>query len=313
MRQARTTVTVQRARELSGPPDSAVAEACGLQVLKRRTLRRSALSAVERLTLSSTTGQVTEYILKTTRPELSHERRVYRLLKGFKLCPARLVGDGITREGNPWFMMTPVDEVREIEETDVDAIEDSLRLLAEVHRHFIGTRDRAGVPQWDIAWIMSQWPDTWEVLTRLGSALDLTGLDRSTLQAYGERLHQLRESSRNFPITLVHGDFDPGNLVAARDGIGVLDWGLSHLNTPLIDLAHMVERFPNETRARLSRVYLDTVCLDVSMSEIDAVRTGGLIHRAFFVWWHTMMIDRGWASAEDLIEVVQSRIAEVVA
>ena len=296
-----------------GPSDAEIEDLVGSRVVRRQVHRSASLSTIEIVGLASDGGAETEAILKTTRPALSHEPVVYRLLEGYPASPVHLIGTGVTLAGDPWLLLTRIREVRDIEPDEATA-ELALSALAEVHRGYYGeTEELSDIPRWDIDWIASQSSSTCEILDSLIRSSKLPTLSRSTLGVYKEQLAVLRESTANLERTVVHGDFDPGNLIATEHGIGAIDWGLSHINTPLIDLAHMVERFAPEVRKRLAGAYLEGLPLEPRMSAGEAIRLGGLIHRAFFIWWHTTVIEKEWAAAKNYVEVLQTRIAEVAA
>lgn len=53
------------------------------------------------------------------------------------------------------------------------------------------------------------------------------------------------------PMSLVHGDFHPGNLRGDDDHLFLLDWGDCGVGHPLFDVPAMVERLDREARAAL--------------------------------------------------------------
>ena len=78
-----------------------------------------------------------------------------------------------------------------------------------------------------------------------------------------------------------------------------------------MDLAHMVERFDETTRTQLCTRYLELLGADVPMSEEAAIAMGGLVHRAFFVWWHTRVIEEGWGSLAEYGDLIVRRMQQV--
>lgn len=77
---------------------------------------------------------------------------------------------------------------------------------------------------------------------RLDHATDVTGRDPTTLRAVADWLR--RNLPSESPLTLIHGDFKPGNLLFAgtqRPEINaVLDWETAALGDPLTDLGYVL-------------------------------------------------------------------------
>lgn len=294
------------------PTDVEVAEATGYEVETRALLRSSPLSTVERVALRRHGGLPLQAVIKTTRPILAHEARVNSLLDGFSIVAAALLGDARTLHGDPWMLLT---EARgaDVDDDDWPTALLALEGLAEVHLRYLGhSNELEGVPRWDPTWLAAEADRTCETLRRIG-ADDGLPLTDEMLGAYRGRLELTAEALRPIGVTLVHGDFDPGNLVCmSGNRVAALDWGLSHVSTPLVDLAHMVERFCEATRSRLSARYLGALGIETGVSEEAAVAAGGLAHRAFFIWWHTRVMEEGWGAPAEHGELIVQRVQSVV-
>lgn len=293
------------------PTDADVAEATGYEVESRAHLRSSPLSTVERAVLRKADSSRLRVIIKATRSALAHETRVYSLIQGFPICAADLLGSGETRHGDPWMLLSEVSGFG-VDEGDGCSAGLALEGLAEVHSRYLGQPgELAGVPRWDPSWLASEAEGTCDALSRLGvdGGLPVAG---DLLAAYRDAIESAAEAVRPIGVTLVHGDFDPGNLVRlSGDRVAALDWGLAHCSTPLVDLAHLVERFAEPARSRLSARYLELLGADVALSEDAAVAMGGLAHRAFFVWWHMRVIEEGWGPLPDYGDLIVRRVQQV--
>ena len=92
--------------------------------------------------------------------------------------------------------------------------------------------------------------------------------------------------------------------------MAALDWGLSHINTPLVDLAHMVERFSESDRHGIVAAYLDAVDLEFDTPE-GAVELGLLAHQCFFVWWHSFIVARGWVQPDPYAQSIADRVVRI--
>ena len=291
------------------PTDDEVATATGYK-LQSRTLHRSAhLSTVEKGDIELKDASRRGVFIKTTRPTLAHEIKVYALLTRFDLPTADLLGTGRTLYGDPWMMLSAIGG-NPVTVEDETAIALALDQLAEIHSHYLDQPDELrDIPQWSPAHLAKQADHTCEVLSRYSAT---NPPSQSLLAEYSQRLAAIAEMLQPLGTTLVHGDFDPGNLLCrANHSVAVLDWGLSHRSSPLIDLAHMVERFDEPKRASFCDDYLQRLGIDIPVA--TAVALGGLAHRAFFIWWHTTVIENGWAPATAYRDLIAQRMRYVVA
>ena len=299
--------------ELEPPTDAEVEQATHLALMHRTCHRSSPLSTVEKAVAGREDGSLVKVILKTMRSLLSHESVVYDLLDGFAIRAAELLGRGRTHRGVPWILLTDVGD-DDISDTDESAILTALEHLAEVHRHYMGEPARLqDVPRWGTPWLVSQVDWLCDTLPRY-AAYGGSGLTDDLLAEYRQRLIEIDEVTKPFAVTLVHGDFDPGNLIRLPGGgVAALDWGLSHVNTPWVGMAHMVERFEDPVRSRLVDRYLEVGVESPNISGDTAATLGGLVHRAFFVWWHTRVIESGWTSPESYLDAISERVRYIVA
>ena len=70
------------------------------------------------------------------------------------------------------------------------------------------------------------------------------------------RLQQLTASG--LPETLVHGDFHPGNWIAAGDDLVLMDWGDSFVGHPMIDTSAFIEHIADaDLKARVRTTWVD--------------------------------------------------------
>ena len=296
------------------PSDREVEEVISCRVTSRSAYRSTQLSTVETIDLTYDDGSRVPAFIKTTRPILSHEPTIYRLLESCDVNAAKFIGSGRTSSDDPWMVVSAVSDSTEVS-IEESSIRQALGNLATVHsRYHASHEELSSVPRWDVEWLASEAPKTCDTLLRHSAPDYHERLSEDHLAVYRERLCELANCSGQLGSTLVHGDFDPGNLAIQSNGaITVLDWGLSHQSTPLIDLAHMVERFDSPARARLAAHYLASLTFDIALGEQEAVRLGGIIHRAFFIWWHTTVIGEGWATMSDYGDVIAERVRHVVA
>lgn len=136
----------------------------------------------------------------------AYEVRVMRAVAavpGLRAVPPLIDED--TAPDACWFVI-PFYDGRELTwEDEVPSL--VVESLARLHAHF-------GSHAGELDWLVRS-AGQWETLFRVLAAL---------------------------PVTLVHGDMHPGNVMLAMDGrVGLLDWGNARLAPPMLDLANLVD------------------------------------------------------------------------
>ncbi len=272
----------------AGPdlPTTAELEAgIGRQVLKRVPIRDNGLSVTERIFFSG--GEPGSAVLKTTVADLRAEADAHRKVSGLVINAARLFANSGDSDP-PWLLIEDLGEASPNDEPTVEQIGDTLETLAQMHAisaEWSGFEDRSlqallepEIRLNDLAFraIQSGGPATSE--TAVDALATGMALAARTLQ--------------DVPLRMVHGDLDPGNLFFTRGHWRAFDWGLAHLNVPLVDVAHMVMRFDEQIRSRLTRRYLGAISkagldLKVSGSISSLIEAANVAHMAFFIWWHS--------------------------
>lgn len=291
--------------ELSAPTDEQLESEAGFAVATRATIHRGHLSLVERLRVRRS-GTDTTAVLKTVCPALSHERHVHAAVQDYAICaPVLLAAHDANDDHDAWLLLSDVDEVP-FDDLTPDQAAEALVELAAVHRAYLGVPNLAGVPRRDPSWLAEHAEETAERLLHLRRWQGLQ-VDEELVHGYPCRLRVLAEQ-HGLQLALVHGDFDPGNLVLLPSGkFAALDWGLGHLNTPLVDFAHMAERFSTTEQSRLASDFADAAGLSGRTSK-QLLEIGLLAHRAFFVWWHSLITSEGWAPLEGFQQAITQRV-----
>ncbi len=296
--------------ELTPPSNAQIQD--GRQVISRTLIRKTDLSIVERVHFQQAGVAAFHAILKTTCPALHHECHAYALVGGFKICAASLIACGKkTDSTDAWLLLTDVGEGSDITSSTA-TIGQALEDLAHMHRHYLGQIDTlAGIPRRDPKWMSSSAGEITDSIRTLSHKHNLD-LSETTLLSFQQQIEELSKQFQVDHLTLVHGDFDPGNLHILPTGeVSALDWGLCHINTPLADLAHMVERFNQRDQIKLVERYLCSLGIDQEINPKDAVGWGSLAHRTFFVWWHSFIIANGWSRAENYLSAITSRVKSI--
>jgi hypothetical protein len=295
--------------KLTPPADQQIESVTGLAIIDRTTIQLGHLSWVERLRVhQSDTGNT--LVLKTVCRALAHERHVHAAVQDYSICaPKLLAADDASADHDAWILLSDVEKVT-FDELRADEATQALVALAAVHQACLGRPDVTDIPRRDLSWLAEHSHETAEHLTFL---IQRQGLDlgMASIPVYCEQLKMLAERHGAQELTVVHGDFDPGNVVCLSSGqFASLDWGLGHLNTPLVDFAHMAERFTRVEQDQIGAAFANAVGLPQRIDDL-MLETGLIAHRAFFIWWHAMIVAEGWAPIDDFQHAIAQRVGFV--
>jgi Ser/Thr protein kinase RdoA (MazF antagonist) len=141
-------------------------------------------------------------------------------------------------------------------DTGVESWGEGLRLLARLHRTWVG---RDG----DLLALGGQDRTLRSLALELAGvleAVDLPGDERDRLERALPRLREACSALASGPLpqTLVHGDFHPWNLMLGRGELRIFDWSDACVAHPLFDLPTFLERTDDEAaREGLLHAYLE--------------------------------------------------------
>jgi len=306
------------------PPSSAeLSRVTGASVTERHILRISDLSVVERVTLTERPDTLPwTVILKTTLPVLRREPLVHRLVSSFPICAAQMIASSDTNasEADPWMLIEEVEDRIGDRAFTTQQVTQALVEMARLHRYYVlesAALNDDAILRCDRVWLESlaeSLPESFQILDqRYGF-----NISQEVQRRFRDRLADLSGKLDGYALTLVHGDFDQGNLVLLDGGrVAALDWGLAHVNIPLVDLAHMVGSFDVATKRSLSSTYLDVLDLPdqfPARSEetvLQFVELGDLVHKTFFIWWHSTIVVNGWVKPERYLGTIRERVLSI--
>lgn len=306
------------------PPSSAeISRVTGVSLTGRDVLRISDLSVVERVTLTERPDSPPRTaILKTTLSALRHEPLVHRLASPFPICAAQVIAssDVNASETNPWLLIEEVGDGIGDREFTTQQVMQALVEIAKLHRYYIlesSALDDDAIPRCDRAWLESLAESMPEYLRLLNQQHGLN-ISQDVQRRFQEHLENLSARLADYTLTLVHGDFDRGNLVLLSGGrVAALDWGLAHVNLPLVDLAHMVGSFDTAAKLLASSAYLDALDLPEQYpahseeTVLQFVELGNLVHKIFFIWWHSTIVANGWVKSDKYLDTIRERILSI--
>jgi aminoglycoside phosphotransferase (APT) family kinase protein len=89
-----------------------------------------------------------------------------------------------------------------------------------------------------------------------------------------EHYHRATRELATLPVSLVHGDLRPRNVLVdvARRRVWARDWGAAAVGPGLVDLAMLIEFADEAERARLLRIYARAAKARISSEDLDRCR-----------------------------------------
>jgi aminoglycoside phosphotransferase (APT) family kinase protein len=203
-----------------------------------------------------------KYEMREQPPSFGHRRGVgfeadvYReLLEPLGLRTPRLRGSAV-RGGAAWLFVEYVDGVRANEvASPALALQAAARWAGHFHADSV-RRLEAGelgfLPVHDARYF-AQWPQ------RLGAIAGEWHDRLPWLAALCEELEKALAELAGIPATAIHGEFTPHNLIAPRDGeICPVDWESAAIAPGEIDLATLIQGWPEDVAATCEREYVAT-------------------------------------------------------
>ena len=291
---------------MTPPHSNMLSQIMQAPLIERQLMHQGPLSIVERVVFGA--AALRPMILKTIRPALASELRAHRLASSFPICAAPLVASSETdaSAGTQWLLMDEVHDRHNDTSWTPEQLTYALVELAQLHRAYIqnpAPLEQAELLCCDNPWYEKVGATLPEIFQQLDRDYDLS-LPSDVRDRVSQQIVALAVQVERLPRTLVHGDFDPGNVVMiSEDRIAALDWGLAHCNVPLIDVAHMVGRFDAATSRSMAVRYFEALDLPVFplRSKEDVLKfvvLGDYLHQVFFLWWHSHMVLSGWEEVD---------------
>lgn len=179
------------------------------------------------------------------------EAEVYgRVLRGADLGTPELIADVVVAGSDERVLV--LEEVAGVplwETGDPDVWRSVARWLARTHRRFDGGESSAWAPSALLRYDA-------DLLAAAGTRGLVRVGNRAMRAAMGQLHIDAVAALAAEPLTLVHGDFYPSNVVVAGDRVAVIDWELAGVGPGLLDLAAFVSgRWTDQERLDLVAAY----------------------------------------------------------
>ena len=172
------------------------------------------------------------------------ELDVYRsLLAGTDLGTARLVAGGTAGDGSgSWLLLERVQGFELYQVGELETWERVAAWLARAHETLAGSAGAPRLIRYDTGFYR-----LWLARARERSG----GLD-----AIAARYDDVVAELARLPVTVLHGELYPSNVLVCGERISPVDWEMAAAGPGLVDLAALtVGRWDDEARGRIARAY----------------------------------------------------------
>ena len=203
---------------------------------------------------------------------------------------------------------------------------EAVRLLGELHLQSMQKIDylknQVQIPVYDVKWYMDNVDRIIFEISRLSIHYShpeyLPKELISTLQRSVNKIKYYLNEIIEIPNTMVHGDFDSGNIIYFQKGkhtgnVKVLDWGHGHIGSPVIDIAHLFNSlgyFDYDRKIMLLAEYLKT-CRHLYSKNVEfsiLIIAGTIVHYLYHLNLKLNAIKEGYVQPEFFVEQIHKRV-----
>lgn len=274
------------------------------------------------------------YILKSVVPFQKSEIYIHQQVNDFDLNGAHLIY-GHTEDSNlNYLIMEKIEDIKPIyliSNNDAESYYCQVaEYLADFHLKSKSTKFtkkliKLGVPIHGTKWYQDYAVTISDNVKTLSKEINheyfLPIALVNNLQDSIHSIQKMFEPFKKAKLTLVHGDFDIGNLFLKDSDtkIFAIDYGMSHIDNPMIDIAHLVNSLGDYDigiRRNIFSAYFTKARKlypkDISMHETRIV--GTLMHILYFLNFQINAINN-WVDKEYslfLVEQVHNRVKHLV-
>lgn len=266
-----------------------------------------------------------EYVLKAVHPFLRTEIIVHRQVNKDPLTASKLLISEFSVEDKFFFIL--------MEKIDFDPlyfypVHTSIKyyeILAEKLAYFHLTNYKSvrklkseGVPVYG-------WFKYKQIISNLGTRVKSLAkkvdhefyLDTELVNNfinYIESVENVLEPIKSIEMTLVHGDFDTGNLILNKknNDVCAIDYGLAHIDVPIIDIAHLLSATDMDIGIRrdiFGKYFsLTNELYPEGVSMQDVRQAGRIMHMLFFLDWYILVIEQGIVPVDYFFEQIHNRV-----
>ncbi len=305
-----------------------------IKITKRELIDKNQFSCIEKITCSDSSV----FVIKSISNLMKSEIKVHQYVNSLRInAPYFFYGkSSVTtgrntnengEKGASYIIMEYLDNYLHLYNILEDELYfEAVRLLGEMHLDSMQKIDylknQIKIPTYDVKWYLDNVDKIIFEISRLSIhnqnpeylPKDLI----STLQRSTSKIKQYLSEIIDIPNTLVHGDFDSGNIIFFQRGknsgnVKVLDWGHGHIGPPVIDIAHLFNSlgyFDYERKIMLLAEYLKT-CRPLYSKNVEfslLIIGGTIIHYLYHLNFKLRAINEKYVQPEFFIEQIHKRV-----
>ncbi|MHA2363997.1 MAG: phosphotransferase [Candidatus Hodarchaeales archaeon] len=276
---------------------SKLSQTRNLSVKSRNDLDKNPFAHLE--TLFFHEQPETPYILKSVVPYFSSEIHVHRHANRCTVNGARLIYGYTDSEELNFILMEKIQDLKPIylvpQDESIQYYYEIAEKLADFHlrsQKSVKSLKKLNVHHYGTKWYQKNIKEIAKNICELSDKINHEiFLSKGLVKKFEQSIQSLKEMFKPFEkskLTVVHGDFDVGNIFIKNDTVCAIDWGMGHLDAPMIDIAHLVNALGDldiGTRRSIFAEYFERARKlypkNVSMHYIRNV--GTLMHILFFL------------------------------
>ena len=305
-----------------------------IRINKRELIDKNQFSCIEKITCNDSSV----FVIKTISNLMKSEIKVHQYVNSLRINAAYFFygKSNVSRNnlnsknvdaGTNFIIMEFVENYFHLYNILEDELYfEAVRLLGEMHllsmQKIDYLKNQIQIPTYDVKWYLENVDRIVFEIARLSIHYqhpeylpkDLI----SKLQRSVSKIKYFLNEISEIPNTLVHGDFDSGNIIFFQRGkqagnVKVLDWGHGHIGPPVIDIAHLFNSlgyFDYERKIMLLAEYLKT-CRPLYSKNVEfslLIIGGTIIHYLYHLNFKLKAIKENYVQPEFFVEQIHKRV-----
>lgn len=292
-----------------------------LESVEREEISQSSFSLLEKITIANGDS----FVFKTVNTYLLDEIKVHMLINDQFINAAKILFfESQLRQRKHFFLMEFIPDLTPFyAEFDIsdDMLFDFMHRLARFHtdntdapKKYMGQILQLGC-KWYQRFITHLSAQVSKVFAlQSDESIWLDEID-AKFKELSEQVPQLFQEVVNSPLTIVHGDLNPGNIIVVDSEGGkklkVIDWGMAHFDTSLIDVGHFLDSIGGIVNQGLQDELLtyyleETPEIYPYCSDIDTLfLIGKIMHYMFYINFQSLATLQGWVSPNYFLQQLQ--------
>ena len=302
------------------------------RIIKREVYDYSLYSMLEFITFDASEEK---YVLKTLKGSVKHEIAIHRFVNDFSINGAKFIAGYSSDFLNLHFIiMEYMEEIQPVYNYDD---KDLVHYYAELAQN-LGTfhvKSNKFIKKLKSDFSVTEFNENYyrNLIDKYIEKLPMLSVEiknelyltNDIIEQFLQKSEQIKKAfirMQNLHRTLVHGDFDIGNIFLRpsnnnRMQIVAIDWGLSHIDLPIVDMANLLNSLntlSNSDRSFILESYLRVAKKkfprNYSLHNFQAL--GMMLHRVFFIEFQLNTLETSSSSVEEYYEQIHNALVSLI-